>query len=158
MTVSTRPQISGDIMYYTAYLLSADPVRFGSDILFKVRKAYFTSGKRQKDKMFLNAQGESIQCFYTMENHRPLKWKKVSEGKLCERARQTGLSGYCVETLDYSDAVTKKCILICSTNGCVRNILTAFIRSRNLRLCRGSTQSKPVWRFIAQSRKRRLSC
>lgn len=108
MTVSTRPQISGDIMYYTAYLLSADPVRFGSDILFKVRKAYFTSGKRQKDKMFLNAQGESIQCFYTMENHRPLKWKKVSEGKLCERARQTGLSGYCVETLDYSDAVTKK--------------------------------------------------
>lgn len=108
MTVSIRPRISGDIMYYTAYLLSADPIRFGSDILLKVRKAYFTSGKRQKNKIFLNVQGEALQCFYTMENRRPLKWKKVSEGRLCERTAQTGPSGYCVETLDYSGTVIKK--------------------------------------------------
>lgn len=108
MAYTTKPPAAGTVTYYTAYYLQNEQARFHSDVLLKVRRAYFLTGKRQKDKIFMTAQGESIRCFYTMEKNKPLKWKKEANGRQEETVIPEGLSGYRIETMGIGSAIAKR--------------------------------------------------
>lgn len=108
MAYTTKPPAAGTVTYFTAYYLQNEPARFHSDVLLKVRRSYFSTGKRQKDKVYMTAQGESIRCFYTMEKNKPLKWKKEVNGRQEETVLLDGLSGYRIETMGIGSAIAKK--------------------------------------------------
>lgn len=108
MAYTIKPPVAGTVPYFTAYLLAEEPARFSSDVLLKVRRDYFTSGKKQKDRLFMTAQGESIRCAYAMEKNKPLKWKKEVQGRQEETAVADGASGYRVESQGFSGAPVKK--------------------------------------------------
>lgn len=132
MAYTIKPPVAGTVPYFTAYLLAEEPARFSSDVLLKVRRDYFTSGKKQKDRLFMTAQGESIRCAYAMEKNKPLKWKKEVQGRQEETAVADGASGYRVESQGFSGAPVKKRTSTMRTPGFVRNILT--LRARRLTL------------------------
>lgn len=108
MAYTIKPPAAGTVPYYTAYLLTEEPARFSSDVLLRVRRDYFTSDKKQKDRLFMTAQGESVRCVYAMEKNKPLKWKKEVQGRQEEVAVMEGASGYRIESMGFSGAPVKK--------------------------------------------------
>lgn len=108
MAYTIKPPAAGTVPYFTAYLLTEEPAKFSSDVLLKVRRDYFTSGKKQKDRLFMTAQGEAVRCVYAMEKNKPLKWKKEVQGRQEEMAVTEGASGYRVESQGFSGAPVKK--------------------------------------------------
>lgn len=108
MAYTTKPPVAGTVTYYTAYFLQNEQPRFQSDVLLRARRGYFSTGKKQKDKIYMTAQGESVRCFYTMEKNKPLKWKKEVNGSQEESAFPDGLSGYRIETMGIGSAIAKK--------------------------------------------------
>ncbi|MGN0550699.1 MAG: hypothetical protein ACI4I4_02525 [Acutalibacteraceae bacterium] len=109
MSLTVNQQLKSGITYYSVYLLSNDTLPKEPDVFLNMRKGFFEQGnKKQKDKIFLSVNGESVRYQYVMDNNRPLKWKRENEGKITQRASVNGASGYILETLDYSGTVIKK--------------------------------------------------
>lgn len=108
MAYTIKPPAAGTVLYYTAYLPAEEPVKFASDVLLRVRRDYFASGKKQKDRLFMTAQGESVRCVFTLEKNKPMKWKKEVQGRQEEAAVMEGASGYRIESMGFSGTPVKK--------------------------------------------------
>lgn len=95
-----------NMIYYGIYHTSAELADEG-DILCSVRKKYFETGQRQKNRSTFNIMGEMIRASYTMESGRPLKWKKLIGNRLSERVTIKDNS-YLIETLDNDRRMFKR--------------------------------------------------
>lgn len=95
-----------DLIYYGVYNTRAELIDDG-DVLCSVRKNFFESGKRQKNRSTFNIAGEMIRASYMMEAGRPLKWKKMIGSRLAERITIRN-NCYIVESLDSDRRVYKK--------------------------------------------------
>ena len=95
-----------DLIYYGVYNTEAELLD-GSDLLCAVRKSFFESGKRQKNRSSFNFYGEIYRSAYTMEENKPLKWKKLIGSKQSEKTVVSD-NGYFVETLDLDRKPVKR--------------------------------------------------
>ncbi len=77
------------------------------DMLCGVRRRFFESGRKQKNRSTVNVGGILYRCSYNIEDGRPLKWKKLIENRISERVTITG-SGYYIESLDSGRRVYKR--------------------------------------------------
>lgn len=87
-----------ELIYYGIYNTELE-VQDGGDILCTVRKRYFETGKRQKNRSTFNILGELYRSSYNMEEGKPLKWKKLIGNQLAERVVVSN-DGYFVESSD----------------------------------------------------------
>lgn len=94
------------MIYYGVYHTAAELADEG-DVLCSVRKKYFETGAKQKNRTALNVSGEMIKASYTIENGKPLKWKKLIGSRICERVTIKNNS-YFVESLDNDRKVFKR--------------------------------------------------
>ena len=108
MSLSTNKELNSSVTYYTVYLRSNDTIQQNCDVLLTARKNFFETNKKQKNRVFLNVQGESIKYNYCIENNKPIKWKRENENRITQRVILNSTTGYAIETLDYSGAVVKK--------------------------------------------------
>lgn len=95
-----------NLIYYGIYNTEVE-IQDGSDVLCTVRKNYFESGRFQKNRTSLNIAGVVYKSAYVMEDGKPLKWKKLADSRLAERAVPSD-DGYYVETLDEEKRPFKK--------------------------------------------------
>ena len=87
-----------DLIYYGVYNTEVE-TQDGSDVLCTVRKTYFETGHHQKNRISFNAGGEVYKTSYSIEDGKPLKWKKLVGSKMTERSVVSN-EGYYIETLD----------------------------------------------------------
>ena len=73
-----------NMIYYGVYHTAAELADEG-DVLCSIRKKYFETGIKQKNRSTFNISGEIIRAAYTIEKGKPLKWKKLIGSRLCER-------------------------------------------------------------------------
>lgn len=97
-----------NMIYYGVYHTAAELADEG-DVLCSVRKKYFETGMRQKNRSTFNIMGEMIRTSYTMESGRPLKWKKLIGSRLSERVTIRDNS-YIIESLDSERKVYKRSV------------------------------------------------
>lgn len=95
-----------ELVYYSIYHTGLES-QDGADLLCDVRKRFFETGKRQKNRSNCNIAGKMVRCAYTMENGKPLKWKKLLDTQLCERVVPTA-DGYMIEFLDADKCLYKR--------------------------------------------------
>lgn len=63
------------IKYFYDFCLTVyDNTDLSSDILAEVRRSFFDSGKRIRDRITVDSQGEALFYEYTLEKDKPLKW------------------------------------------------------------------------------------
>ena len=86
-----------ELIYYGIYHTEIEVP--DGDLLSEVRKKYFESGKKQKNRSTYNIMGELYRSSYSMEEGKPLKWKKLIGSQLSERVTIKN-DHYFVETLD----------------------------------------------------------
>lgn len=98
MDYSLKQTADKNLIYYGIYNTEVE-IQDGSDVLCTVRKSYFESGRFQKNRTSFNVSGVVYKTAYVMEDGKPLKWKKMADSRLVERAVPSD-DGYCVETLD----------------------------------------------------------
>lgn len=95
-----------NMIYYGVYHTAAELADEG-DVLCSIRKKYFETGIKQKNRSTFNISGEIIRAAYTIEKGKPLKWKKLIGSRLCERVTIKENS-YFVESLDNDRRVFKR--------------------------------------------------
>ena len=95
-----------ELIFYGVYNTRAE-LADGGDILCTVRQKFFESGKRQKNRSTFNISGEMIKASYTLEEGRPLKWKKLIGSRLAERVTIKEKC-YFVESMDSERHVYKR--------------------------------------------------
>ena len=86
-----------ELIYYGIYHTEMEVP--DGDLLCEVRKKYFETGKKQKNRSTYNIMGELYRSSYSMEEGKPLKWKKLIGSQLSERVTIKN-DHYFVETLD----------------------------------------------------------
>ena len=86
------------LIYYGVYHTGAELID-NSDMLCRVRRNYFQSGRRQKNKQMDTSYGQSVRYSYSIEPGKPLKWKKMTGTIQTERVIITN-TGYYVESYD----------------------------------------------------------
>lgn len=96
------------IQYYGIYFSRYDVDSPTQDLLGELRQAYFEKGLRQKNKITRKYDGKFCRYAYVLEAGAPLKWKKMTDGKLVEKAVATGEGGYLVYTQDAGKQVVKR--------------------------------------------------
>ena len=94
-----------ELRYYGIYNTCLETTE--GDILCSVRRKYFETGEKQKNRSTFNIMGEVYRCTYNMEQGKPLKWKKLAGNKQSERLG-IGAEGYFVETLNKDKRVYKR--------------------------------------------------
>lgn len=102
MNVDTQTQYYG--IYFSRYDIDSP----AQDVLGELRRAYFEKGLRQKNKITREYDGKFYRYSYVLENGAPLKWKKMADGKLAEKAIATGEGGYLVLTQDAGKQLVKR--------------------------------------------------
>ena len=95
-----------ELIYFGVYNTAVELADAG-DVLCSVRQKFFESGKRQKNRSTFNVAGEVIRASYTLEDGRPLKWKKLVGSRIAERVTIRE-KNYYVESLDAERRVFKK--------------------------------------------------
>lgn len=95
-----------DLIYYGVYYTSVDLADEG-DVLCAVRKKFFETGLRQKNRSTFHISGDMIRVSYTLESGKPLKWKKLIGNRQTERVTM-GDSCYIVESLDSDRRVYRR--------------------------------------------------
>ncbi len=87
-----------ELIFYGIYETSLE-LQDGTDLLCNVRRKYFESGKKQKDRCSYNISGEMYRCSFSIEDGRPLKWKKLVGAQLADRVANVN-NGYFIESFD----------------------------------------------------------
>ncbi len=87
-----------DMVFYGIYFTGTEQ-QDGSDMLCAVRKEYFESGKKLKNRSSKSIGGALYRSSYTIEDGKPLKWKKMLDSRLAERVAVVN-DGYFVESTD----------------------------------------------------------
>ena len=105
MELNIEQSADRSIIFYGVYDTRSELPE--GDMLCGVRRRFFESGRKQKNRSTVNVGGSLYRCSYNMEDGRPLKWKKLIENRISERVTITG-SGYYIETLDAERRVNKR--------------------------------------------------
>lgn len=107
MTMSVNDSLDKNSIFLNIFHHDFDVIRLSVDILTKVRTAFFQTGKKQRDKVFLTAEGEKLSYIYQMDSKGNFKWKVTSDGNLVEQV-STEPSGYIIESKGYTGNIYKK--------------------------------------------------
>ncbi len=131
------------LVYYGVYNTNAELID-SSDMLCKVRRNYFESGRRQKNRYNDSSYGQSVKCSFSIEAGKPLKWKKMTGNIQTERAIITD-KGYYVESLDLDKKPYKKAYFDNEHNWTMTEYYSSFDkRTPYLTLTPSSDGNKPV--------------
>lgn len=98
--------INKNIVFYAVYNTEVE-IQDDSDVLCEVRKKFFETGTRLKNRNTLKTFTDTFRYSYNIEDGHILKWKKIHGNQQVERVVET-LDGYYVETLDYLKHPIKK--------------------------------------------------
>ena len=98
MEYSLVQKADKDMIFYGIYYTGTE-IQDGSDMLCAVRKEYFESGRKQKNRSSKSIGGALYRSSYTIEDGKPLKWKKMIDSRLAERVAVVN-DGYFVEAAD----------------------------------------------------------
>ncbi len=94
-----------ELIYYGIYHIMFETP--DGDILSNIRKRYFETGEKQKNRSTSTISGELYRYTYNMEQGKPLKWKKIIGSRQAERLCISN-EGYFVETLNNDRKVYKR--------------------------------------------------
>ncbi len=95
-----------NIIFYSIYNTESE-VQDESDVLYKVRRSFFESGRRMKNRDTIKTVDSTFRYSFTIENGKILKWKKLMGNQQVERVIETA-DGYYVESLDFAKRPIKK--------------------------------------------------
>lgn len=98
MEYSLVQKADKDMIFYGIYY-TGNEKQDGSDMLCSVRKEFFESGKKLKNRSSRSIGGVLYRSSYTIEEGKPLKWKKMIDSRLAERVAVVN-DGYFVEASD----------------------------------------------------------
>ena len=84
-----------NINFYSIFcpMFDTDSIEF--DLLEQIRRNFFQSGKKQKNKITKEFKGKTYHYSYAMENQKPMKWKKMLGGKVLEKSMPSDM-GYII--------------------------------------------------------------
>lgn len=107
MTLPVRKPLDKNCIYINVFSNEYDISDNNADILSDVRSAFFLSGKKQKNKLFLKSHGEHVGYIYMMDQKGRFKWKATRDGNICEQVKYEP-AGYCIECKGYTGSFYKK--------------------------------------------------
>lgn len=79
-------KVSENINYYSIFCPMFDTDSIELNFLEQIRKKFFESGKKQKNKITKEFEGKIYHYSYAMEDQKPMKWKKMLDGKVLEKS------------------------------------------------------------------------
>lgn len=82
-------------------------LQFDCDWLLQVRKEYFSSGKRQKNKIIREFGGKVYHYAYVLEPEKPMRWKRMQGEKIVEKSRINNDGTYEILFFDENRFVSK---------------------------------------------------
>ncbi len=95
------------ICYYAVYHIKYDGALLYQDLLCELREAFFSTGRRLKNKVVREVGGVPYRYSYVLEQGYPLKWKKMEGVKLLEKSSPNEDGSYQVVTQNGDKRVTK---------------------------------------------------
>ena len=98
--------ISKNTIFYSIYNTEVE-IPDESDALSDVRKEFFETGKKLKNRNTVKTAADTFRFSYSIEDGHTLKWKKLQGNQQVERVVETP-DGYYVETLDFSKRPIKR--------------------------------------------------
>lgn len=106
MEYRSEQNVEPGMQYYSVNSTELELID-GTDLLAEVRRNYFEGREKLKNRINTNIDGVVCRCSYTIEDGKPLRWKKMIGSMLVERVSISS-SSYCVETLDSERRPFKK--------------------------------------------------
>lgn len=87
---------TNDVNYYSIICPKYDKnlLQYDCDWLFQVRKNFFTSGKKQKNKITKEFSNKVYHYSYALEAGKPMRWKRMFGDKVIEKSRINGDGSY----------------------------------------------------------------
>ncbi len=104
------------VNYYGVFCEGYDKANPYADLLSNVRKKYFETHSRQKDKIIKNIDGVQYRCQYTLDEDRPLKWKVYTDTQVLEKVTVASDERYFVEVRDLHNTLKKRIFFGCYHN------------------------------------------
>ncbi len=74
------------VYYSTCCPLYEQENYIGSDVLVEVRRNFFKTGAKQKNKISQKCYEKVFNYSYLLEKNRPMQWKKMCDGKILEKS------------------------------------------------------------------------
>ncbi len=104
------------VNYYGVFCEDYDTVNPYADMLSNVRRKYFETHSRQKDKLIKNLNGTQYRYQYTLDEDRPLKWKVYTDTQVLEKVTVGADEKYFVEVCDTHGTLKKRIYFGCYHN------------------------------------------
>lgn len=98
--------LNKNIIFYGVYNTEVE-TQDGSDTLYMVRKTFFETGKKLKNRNTIKTPLEIYRYSYYIEDGHMLKWKKLLGNQQIERVVETP-DGYYIESTDFSKRPVKR--------------------------------------------------
>lgn len=95
-----------NIIFYGIYNTEVE-IQDGSDALYTVRKAFFESGKKLKNRNTIKTSSDIYRYSYNIDDGSILKWKKLLGKLQVERVVETA-DGYYIESMDFDKRPVKR--------------------------------------------------
>ena len=113
-------------------------LQFDCDWLTQVRKDFFVSGKKQKNKIIKEYSGKIFHYSYVLEPNKPMRWKRMQGDKVLEKSRINDDGSYDILSFDNDRFITKimyfdshhnikKIEYFCNNEGTRKKVLTLNI-------------------------------
>lgn len=98
-----------DVNYYSIICPKYDKnlLQYDCDLLFQVRKNFFVSGKKQKNKITKEYSNKVYHYSYALEAGKPMRWKRMLEDKVIEKSRINDDGSYEILFFDASKFISK---------------------------------------------------
>lgn len=96
------------VKYYGVFCDEFDKENPYSDILTNVRKSYFETQTRQKDKLTKRVDGEQYRYQFVLDEDHPLKWKVFTNTHILEKTVVNSDETYFVEIKDKYNKLVKR--------------------------------------------------
>lgn len=106
--MDNQASLSENTVFFAVYLNGEDDTEKNGDILLDVRRRYFTTHKKIKDRVFFTSGIDSVRCRYQIDSSKPMKWLKEINGKTAQTSIADPSGSYTVVCTNMSGDVTKK--------------------------------------------------
>ena len=104
------------VKYYGVFCNEFDKDNPYSDTLTNVRKSFFETNTKQKDKFTKRVDGEQYRYQYALDEDHPLKWKVFTNTHILERVVASSDEAYYVEIRDRYNKLIKRIFFGCFHN------------------------------------------
>ncbi len=100
---------TNDINYYSIICPKYDKnlLQYDCDLLFQVRKNFFVSGKKQKNKITKEFSNKVYHYSYALETGKPMRWKRMLGDKVIEKSRINNDGSYEILFFDSARLISK---------------------------------------------------